>query len=329
MQQALLCGDQRPLTVDGDRAALQDEVAGVDPLLPQVLEHPGAELEVGVVGRELLAPGVEPEVHAGAAGPAHHEDGARVARPRVVERDRHDVHVAAHRGARLGLLARVDCERDGLEGGDRVHDRGVLLLGGREALAPHRLARRPADDGALVRRPLRRHPRRGAHFARSLRVRERSSWRSITLWISFRISTGPVAFTWPDSNASRQWRILPSLASSLKCERGTERRTFASEAMSRVIFGPGTCTRKSWMSPRPRSSSSTTSLSFWSAGTSFWIVATASLMSALVSAVDIRRAILSAAVRAARRVSRDACGDPSGGGGLRPRPGRNGLRGDG
>ena len=98
---------------------------------------------------------------------------------------------------------------------------------------------RPADDGALVRRPLRRHPRRGAHFVRSLRVRERSSWRSTTLWISFRISTGPVAFTWPDSNASRQWRILPSLASSLKCERGTDRRTFASEAMSRVIFGPG------------------------------------------------------------------------------------------
>ena len=79
----------------------------------------------------------------------------------------------------------------------------------------------------------------GAHFVRSLRVRERSSWRSITLWISFRISAGPVALTWPDSNASRQWRILPSLASSLKCERGTDRRTFASEAMSRVIFGPG------------------------------------------------------------------------------------------
>src|ERR1044071_8687199 len=65
--------------------------------------------------------------------------------------------------------------------------------------------------------------------------------------------------------------------------------------MSRVILGPGTWTRKSWMSPRPRSSSSITSLSFWSAGTSFWIEVTASSMSTLVSAVDIRRAILSAA----------------------------------
>src|SRR5690349_10171809 len=64
--------------------------------------------------------------------------------------------------------------------------------------------------------------------------------------------------------------------------------------MSRVIFGPGTCTRNSWMSPRPRSSSSITSLSFWSAGTSFWIEDTASSISTLVSAVDIRRAILAA-----------------------------------
>ena len=62
------------------------------------------------------------------------------------------------------------------------------------------------------------------------------------------------------------------MASSLKCERGTDRRTFASDAMSCVTFGPGTSTRKSWMSPRPRSSSSMTSLSFWSAGTSSWIV---------------------------------------------------------
>src|SRR6188472_265036 len=88
--------------------------------------------------------------------------------------------------------------------------------------------------------------------------------------------------------------MLPSLASSLKCERGTDSRTLASEAMSRVIFGPGTCTRKSWMSPRPRSSSSITSLSFWRAGTSFWIEVTASSISTMVSAVDIRRAILAA-----------------------------------
>ena len=48
-----------------------------------------------------------------------------------------------------------------------------------------------------------------------------------------------MALTVPDSKPSRQWRIVPSRASSLKCERGTERRTLASEAMSLVIFGPG------------------------------------------------------------------------------------------
>ena len=32
---------------------------------------------------------------------------------------------------------------------------------------------------------------------------------------------------------------MPSLSSSLNSVRGIDRRTFASEAMSRVIFGPG------------------------------------------------------------------------------------------
>src|SRR4051794_20850359 len=40
--------------------------------------------------------------------------------------------------------------------------------------------------------------------------------------------------------------------------------------MSLEIFGPGTSTRNSWTSPRPRSSSSKTSLSPASAGTSCW-----------------------------------------------------------
>src|SRR3954452_11290491 len=91
--------------------------------------------------------------------------------------------------------------------------------------------------------------------------------------------------------------------------------------MSRVIFGPGTCTRNSWMSPRPRSSSSITSLSLSSAGTSFWIEATACSINALVSAVDIRRAILAAvwnrfhvsdasAPRIEQRLLRDLALDP-------------------
>jgi hypothetical protein len=96
-----------------------------------------------------------------------------------------------------------------------------------------------------------------------------------------------VAFTVPDSKPSRQWRIVPSRASSLKCERGTERRTFASEAMSLVIFGPGTSTRNSWMSPRPRSSSSHTSFSLESAGTWRLKFSIPSSMRAFVSAVDM------------------------------------------
>src|SRR4051794_27687638 len=103
--------------------------------------------------------------------------------------------------------------------------------------------------------------------------------------MSLRISGGPVALTCPDVNASRQWRMEPSLISSLNSVRGRDRRTLASEAMSRVILGPGTSTRKSWMSPRPRSSSSKTSLSRASAGTSCWKAAMACSICALVSAV--------------------------------------------
>src|SRR3954463_4104009 len=112
--------------------------------------------------------------------------------------------------------------------------------------------------------------------------------------MSLRISGGPEALTWPDANASRQWRIVPSLASSLNSVRGIERRTLASEAMSRVIFGPGTSTRKSWMSPRPRSSSSKTSLSRSRAGTSLWKFVMTCAICALVSAVDMRADLICA-----------------------------------
>ncbi len=50
------------------------------------------------------------------------------------------------------------------------------------------------------------------------------------------------------------------------------------------------------MSPRPRSSSSITSLSCWSAGTSFWKFRTACSIRSLVSAVDMRCGILSLAM---------------------------------
>src|SRR3954451_23784265 len=286
MQHALFRGHEGALAVDGDRAALEDQVAGVDALLPQALEHPRRDLGVVGVGMELLPPGVEAEVDPGAAAHAvEHEDRARVPHPGVVDRDLGDRDPGAAGLAGLLALRRRGDHGHRLEGRDRVRDLGVDRLRVVEVLAPHVRARGPGHERPLVRGPLSRHAE--AHLVRSLRVRPRSSCFSTTFWMSLRISAGPLAFTVPDWKASRQWRTLPSRASSLKCERGTDSRTLASEAMSRVIFGPGTSTRKSWMSPRPRSSSSITSLSFVSAGPSAWKFRTASSIRALVSAVLI------------------------------------------
>src|SRR4051794_40181973 len=80
--------------------------------------------------------------------------------------------------------------------------------------------------------------------------------------------------------------MWPWSTSSLKCERGSETRTFASDAMSLVTLGPGTSTRNSCTSPRPRSSSSKTSLSPASAGTSCWKSTMAFSTCALVSGED-------------------------------------------
>src|SRR3954447_8964890 len=98
MQQALLGGDQRAIAVDGDRAALEDEIARADALLPQPLQQPRRDL--GVIGErlELLAPGVEAEVDARAPpGAVEDEERARVAHPRVVDRDLGDGHALAAR----------------------------------------------------------------------------------------------------------------------------------------------------------------------------------------------------------------------------------------
>src|SRR6185436_16697105 len=105
---------------------------------------------------------------------------------------------------------------------------------------------------------------------------------------SLRIWSTPVAFASPCSKAARQCLTLPSAASSLKCERVTSSRTFASEAMSFVTTGPGFSTRYIWMSPRPRSSSPTTSLNPASAGTSARKFRAPCSISALVSDGELR-----------------------------------------
>ena len=106
VQQALLGGQQRPLAVDGDRAALEHEGRFVAAVAEAVDEQP-ADRRVGVVGRELLAPRVEAEVHAGArAVTVEDEDRSAVAQPRVVDRELDDLDVAGQRGARLGGVLR-------------------------------------------------------------------------------------------------------------------------------------------------------------------------------------------------------------------------------
>ena len=50
VEQALLGRDQRALAVDGDRAALEDQVRGVAAMLAEQLEHARGELRVVVVG---------------------------------------------------------------------------------------------------------------------------------------------------------------------------------------------------------------------------------------------------------------------------------------
>src|SRR3712207_8764207 len=52
VQQALLRRHERPLTVHGDRAALEHEVAGVHALLPEVVEHALREQGVAVRSEE-------------------------------------------------------------------------------------------------------------------------------------------------------------------------------------------------------------------------------------------------------------------------------------
>ena len=97
VQQALLGGEQCPLAVDEERAALQDHrrlVAAYAKCSGQQLRHSG----VLVVGQVLLAPRVAAEVdHRNVAALVGNEDRSVVAHPRVVDRqlERFDAGAAA------------------------------------------------------------------------------------------------------------------------------------------------------------------------------------------------------------------------------------------
>ena len=70
----------------------------------EALGEQRADAPVAVVGRELLAPGVEAEVHPDARSAARRrdEDRSAVAQPRVVDRELDDLDVAGAARARVG-----------------------------------------------------------------------------------------------------------------------------------------------------------------------------------------------------------------------------------
>jgi hypothetical protein len=95
VQQALLGGDEGPLAVDEERATLQHE-RGLVATHAEVPGDQARDLRVAVVWEVLLAPRVEPEVDQGdAARSVPDEDRAVVAHPRVVDREREDIHAVA------------------------------------------------------------------------------------------------------------------------------------------------------------------------------------------------------------------------------------------
>ena len=171
VQQALLGGEQRPLAVSVEGAALEHERRLVPPHAPGFGDgrrHP----RVLVVGREVLAPAVEAEVHQ--RDPSlvvAHEDRPVVADPRVVKGDGEEVDravrhargrsagclsVQAEQAASLGLLRRVDDHRDRLEPGDAQRHLGPLPARVVHERPEEVLAARPRQQGALVRREARR-----------------------------------------------------------------------------------------------------------------------------------------------------------------------------
>ena len=160
VQQALLGGEQRALAVGVEGAALEHERRLVELRAPG-LGDARRRLSVLVVGRELLVPAVEAELHGGHAAVAvAHEDGSVVADPGVVEGDGEEVDAAcgvaglraagpeAEQLARLVLLRRVHHHGDRLEAGDAARDRRPLLAGGLHERPEEVLAAGPREQGA-------------------------------------------------------------------------------------------------------------------------------------------------------------------------------------
>ena len=166
VQQALLGGEQRALAVGVEGAALEHErrlVPAHAPGLGDGRRHP----RVPVVGREVLAPAVEAEVHHARPVPRRRARrwgrcrGSRSRRAgwgggRSRGRPRPPRRRQAEQLACLGLLRRVDDHRDRLEPGDAARHLGPLLARVVHERPEEVLAARPREQRALVRREARR-----------------------------------------------------------------------------------------------------------------------------------------------------------------------------
>ena len=184
----------------------------------EVVDEQAADRRVAVVGRELLAPRVEAEVHAGALarrssrtkiGPLSRSHESSIGSSTISTSP-----VSAARASAASCAVGAD-HGQRLERGDGVGRGGVVGLGLAELAAPELAPARPAHERALVRRPLGRHAEAvggGRAQCRAFRVRLRSSWRSTTCTIRRMYCSTPVALAWPWMNASRQSATLRARA---------------------------------------------------------------------------------------------------------------------
>ncbi len=157
VEQALLGRDQRALSVDRDRPALEHQ-ARADALDAERSENPLGAGGVLVIGHEALAPGIEAEVHPGATTRVVHDaDRPGIAHPGVVDRDLEQLDGGRQQTPGVGRRAGIHHHGERLELDDRVGRGRVFLFRLLEVRPPQFLAWRPGHQAPLVRLPLGGH----------------------------------------------------------------------------------------------------------------------------------------------------------------------------
>jgi hypothetical protein len=127
MKKALLGGDERTGTVDVDRTTLEDHVDAANRLVAQ-FQPPACQSCIGVVRNELVAPPVEAPLGSRAHIVVDDVDGSGVTEPRVVDRQRNDVHRRAAQCHGVVNVGVVGDHRHRLESGNGAGHGGVGTL---------------------------------------------------------------------------------------------------------------------------------------------------------------------------------------------------------